>query len=113
ERALARFEREVAGCLRILGDVALADAGAFLDPGVAGLDALRGLVVRHDARRQVAAGACDARADHGCAADICCVILRTTSLRTASAARWIAWLNACASAEPWLLMTTPLRPSRL
>jgi hypothetical protein len=64
ERAFACFEREVARALALLGDVALDDAGALADPRVAGIEARGEFRVGHDPRRQIAAGARDARVDH-------------------------------------------------
>ena len=52
---------EVGGQLAVLGDVALLDAGALLDPRVAGIDAARQIVIGHDALWQMGADA----ADHG------------------------------------------------
>ena len=60
ERVARRVQREVGRLLAVGGDVALADAGARADPFVAGVDALREIVVGQDLRRQVAAGAGDA-----------------------------------------------------
>ena len=98
ERPLARFEREVAGCLLLVGDVAAGDAGALADPGVAGVQALGEIVVGHDARRQVAAGAGDARSEiiaRAPASAPCAARSRYgTSLRTSSTARSSAWPKA-------------------
>ncbi len=55
-----RMLGEVAGHLRGRRDPALADAGARADPRVAGVDALREIVVGEDVRRQITAGPDDA-----------------------------------------------------
>src|SRR6185295_18753694 len=81
ERAAAGFQREVARGLRFFRDVALPDAGALLDPGVAGLEPGREVVVGDDLGRQVAAGPGDARIDHAPTPAMRSVIRRTTSLR--------------------------------
>src|SRR6185295_13836134 len=97
ERPLARLESEVAGSLLLVGDVAAGDAGALADPGVAGIQALGEVVVGHDARRQVAAGAGDARANHWASTGICAMrrsMRCGTSLRTSSTARSSAWPKA-------------------
>src|SRR5262249_5000879 len=114
ERAARGFERKVARSLRFVRDVAPADAGALADPFVRGVEAhLREIIVADDARRQVAAGAGDARPGRESTPAMRCVIRCTTSLRASSTARCSAWRKAYASAEPWLLITTPFNPSRL
>src|SRR3989441_3339862 len=116
EGAPAGLQREIARALRWVGDVAFNDSRALPDPRVARVQALGKLAVRHDARRQVAAGAYDARIDHATGTCNCAIrvaILWGTLLRTSSTARSSAWPKANTSAEPWLLMTMPRRPSRL
>src|SRR4029453_16274702 len=48
---------EVGGQLAVLGDVALLDAGALLDPRIAGVDAARQIVIGDDALWQMGADA--------------------------------------------------------
>src|SRR5258708_6183972 len=115
-RGRAALQREIAGALTWVGDVALNDSRAPPDPRVARIQARGKFAVRHYARRQVAAGAHDARIDH--AAGTCNCPMRAairwgTLLRTSSTARSSAWPKANTSAEPWLLMTMPRSPSRL
>src|SRR5260221_867010 len=116
ERRAARGEREVARALRLVGDVAADDAGPLADPGVAGLETLRELVIGHDPRRQEASAAGNARPDHRTGTS-CCAMRASmrcgTLLRTSSTARSSACPKANTSAEPWLLMTMPFSPSRL
>ncbi len=61
ERARGGLESQVPGGLSRQRDVALAYAGAFADPFVAGLDLLFQIGVGDDVVRQVAAGSDDAR----------------------------------------------------
>src|SRR3546814_6246973 len=56
QRLLRRRGAERAGRLVRLGDMTETDAGAFDDPFVTGIDALRKLVVRHARARQRRAG---------------------------------------------------------
>src|SRR5262249_54732159 len=113
ERLAARFEREVAGGLRFVRDVALADARSLADPFVARIELLRQVVVGDDPRRQIAAGPGDARMDQARAPAMRSLMRRTTSFSTSSTAASSACPNAWRSAEPWLLMTMPFSPRRL
>ena len=61
ERLARGGDAEVGGQLAVLGDVALLDAGALLDPRVGGIDEARQIVIGHDALWQMGADA----ADHG------------------------------------------------
>ena len=58
---------EIGGQLALGRDVALADAGALDDPGIAGVDRAGELVVGDDPGRQIGAAANDARAEHALA----------------------------------------------
>src|SRR5712691_7173004 len=99
--------------------MALVDAGAGADPLVGGIHTLGQVVVGDDLRRQIASGAGDARPDHEVgasagAADPKRSIRRcSTSLRTSSIVRSMARSKPNTSAEPWLLTTIPLSPSRV
>src|SRR3546814_4977346 len=91
------------------------DAGAFDRPLVAGIDALRKLVVRHARARQRRAGALQGRAERHAALSRrklarSSVTWRVISFSISSAHKWTALATPFASALPWLLRTTPLRP---
>src|SRR5689334_1043228 len=122
QRLPARLEREIARALRCLGDAPLADTRALADPFVARLQPARGEVrIGHHVGRQKAAGAGNARVDHGAtaatvggASSAMRLAMRLgTSFLTSSSARTSAWPKARLSAEPWLFMTMPRSPSRL
>ena len=59
-----RLGRQIAGRLRGIQDVALADAGALDDPGVGGVDHARQILVGQDLGGNRATGPDDATADH-------------------------------------------------
>src|SRR5688572_17755012 len=116
KRVTACFQGEIARGLRLLRDVPALDAGALADPGIARLEAPRELLVLHHALRQVASGADDSRIGHWTTmgnSAIRAAMRCGTLFSTSSSARSSAWPNAYASAEPWLLITIPFRPSRL
>ncbi len=97
EGTAARLEREVARGLGFLRDVALDDTGAAANPGVARIEPRGELVVHHDARRQVAAGAGDPGINHWTAVGISAIraAMRCGTLfLTSSTARSSAWPKA-------------------
>src|SRR5690606_13700240 len=128
-RGLQRLARgidgERGGRFVVLGDIALADAGALDDPLVAGIDALRELGIGDHAARKRRAAAADDRADHF-APPLPLVTRRRASPSAARSAliRWVrssssrraatatALATPAALALPWLFTTTPLRPRK-
>ena len=64
ERALRGLGREVRGELAVGCDVALADAGALLDPLVGGIHLLGQIGVGDDPLRQIGAASLNDRTDH-------------------------------------------------
>src|SRR3546814_2876791 len=114
QRLLRRRGAERAGRLVRLGDMTETDAGAFDDPFVTGIDALRKLVVRHARARQRRAGALQDRAARHAALSRRklarpSVTWRVISFSISSAHSWTALATPFASAVPWLLRPTPLR----
>ena len=97
------------------GDMAKADAGAFDDPFVAGIDAFGEFGVGNAGARERRAGAGEDSAPGHAAASLrklarSSVTWRVMSFSTSSAHRCTAFATPFASALPWLLSTTPLRP---
>ena len=118
ERAARCALGEVAGGFRLVDDVALADAGAFPYPRIAGLHAPREFGVGDDAVRKARSGAGDSRIDHtasfSTSTDAMCSLMRSGTFFLISAtASTIARRKATTSALPWLLITIPRSPRKL
>src|SRR5262249_7032578 len=99
------------------GDAPLADAGPLLNPLIRRVQNLRELVVGHDARGQIAAGAGQLRegALHTTALPARCVnsasMWRSISFSTIWTATRMAFRMALGWDDPWQMMETPLTPS--
>ena len=118
EGAPGRPFREIAGRLPRGGDAPFADAGAFPDPLVRGVDALRELVVGENPLGETAAGAGDAGERHRfCPGERrpsrCSPMRAGTLFSTSTTASRMAFANEWASARPWLLTTVPLSPTKI
>jgi len=120
ERAPRCFEREVRGLFIRRRDPALADAGAFADPGVGGVHAGRELVIGDYALRQIGADAPELRPPSGQEAVAATGgAMRSKAERTSSRKPWrlistakpIALANEKASEPPWALTTMPFSPT--
>ena len=126
QRAPAGFQRQVAAGDAGRCQMAVADAGSLDDPLVRRVESVRGDQGRVADRfaGQVAAGTADSGMDHrglrqsqrvgaGITAAMRAAMASGRRCRASSAAFSSAQRNAIWSAEPWLLTTMPLSPSRL
>src|SRR6185436_2798908 len=105
-----------AGVGLVLGGYApFLDAGALLDPLIGRVEELGELLVFHDARRGVAAGA-----PQLCEGTLHAGTLPTANSAAMSSERWLrtdwmatrmAFLIAFAGDAPWQMITTPCTPS--
>ncbi len=104
---------KITGGLAIRGQVPPLDARARGDPLLGGVHHRLELAIGQDSFRQVAAGAGNAGIPHATCSPNNVLIWSGTRFSASTLATDTACWNARLSAPPWLLMTTPFRPTRL